>query len=299
MLRKFLLISFFIFSKLGFCQTFLEKADTINKKRVIGSSVGIGTIWAGSMIGLSQVWYKNVPKAKFHTFNDCSSWLQMDKVGHTYTSNKISLLTGDLFKWSGIKPKKSALFGSLIGFGYQSTFEFFDAYSEDWGYSWCDMGANLLGSGIYLTQELVFEEQLIQMKFSYHPTDFAKERPEVLGSTFQERLFKDYNGQTYWLSFSPFNFTNADNLKWICFSFGYSVDSKLVGDEEVYQSTLHLDKTYISKREYLFSFDIDFSKINAKKTWCKVLLKNLNYLKVPFPALNIQNGKLIVSPFYF
>ncbi|MEJ6491389.1 MAG: hypothetical protein QNL60_02870 [Flavobacteriales bacterium] len=59
------------------------------------------------------------------------------------------------------------------------------------------MGANALGSGLFLGHHLLWKEQRIVLKFSSHPTEFAKYRPEVLGSSYPERLLKDYNGQTY------------------------------------------------------------------------------------------------------
>lgn len=281
--------------------SFFEKSDSVINKRLVPVSIGIGGVWAGSMIGLHEIWYKDVEKSEFHVFDDCSNWLQMDKVGHVYTAYKISELTGDLFKWSGVKPKTSSLIGSGIAFGYQSTLELFDAYSEEWGFSWCDMAANTLGTGIYLSQELLWEEQRIIPKFSYHPTEFASLRPEVLGSNFQERLLKDYNGQTYWLSFNPFLFTKSTQFpKWLCFSVGYSVNAKIVGDKEYFvDQTVNPSVTYSAQREFLLSLDIDFSRIPVKKPWLKVLLKQFNYLKVPFPTIILRDGKMIGAPLYF
>jgi len=53
---------------------------------------------------------------------------------------------------------------------------------------------------------------------------------------------------------------------------------------------------------YWFSFnplDVDFNKINVKKKWVKTILKQLNYVKIPFPALMLRNGKLTTIPLYF
>jgi hypothetical protein len=112
---------------------------------------------------------------------------------------------------------------------------------------------------------------------------------------------KDYNGQTYWLSFNPFLFsTHSKFPKWLCLSFGYSVDAKLVGNSESYIYTIGSDQiTYLSKRQFLASLDIDFSRIPAKKPWVKTILKQLNYVKIPFPALILQNGKLQGKALYF
>jgi hypothetical protein len=277
---------------------FLTISDTVNAKRVISVSGSIGTVWTGSMIALYQVWYKNEPQVGFHSFNDGMNWLQMDKAGHFYTNYKISQLSGDLYKWSGVKPKNAALLGTAIGLGYQTTLEIFDGFSDGWGFSGYDMFANVLGGSFYLGQELLFKEERFIPKFSFHPTEFADLRPNVLGSNFPEQLLKDYNGQTYWLSFNPsLFFSNSKLPKWICLSVGYSVDSKIVGDEEIYTSIA--GDTYHSRREFLLSMDIDFSRLPIKRPWLKLIVKQLNYLKVPFPALVLSDGKLSASGLYF
>lgn len=297
----FLLLNVFAVQQFTAQSSFFEPSDTLLTKRLIPVSVGVAGTWAGSMIGLHEIWYKNVEKTAFHTFDDGKNWLQMDKAGHVYTGYKISELSGCLFKWSGMKPKNAALLGTGVGFGYQTTLEFLDAYSADWGFSWYDFGSNVLGCGLYLGQEMAWQEQRFLPKFSYHPTDFAQLRPSVLGSNFQERLLKDYNGQTYWLSFNPFLFSENSRVpKWICLSLGYSVNAKLVGDQETY--TIISDTgpyTYYAQREWLLSLDIDFSRIPVKKPWLKTLLKQFNYLKVPFPTLILRDGKLHGSAFYF
>jgi hypothetical protein len=279
-------------------QNALENADTLSRKRIAITGSSIGLTWAGSMTALYQVWYKNEELVAFHTFDDGANWLQMDKAGHVYTNYKISRLTGNMFKWAGMKDHSAALIGTGIGLGYQTTLEFFDGYSSGWGFSWYDMGANTLGGAIYLGQELAWGEERIIPKFSFHPTDYAELRPNILGSNFPEQLLKDYNGQTYWLSFNPTLFYKGSTFpKWLCLSFGYSADAKIVGDQEIY--TDPAGKTYHSQREFLFSLDVDFSRLPVKRPWLKKVLDQLNYLKIPFPALILTNGKLFGSPFYF
>jgi hypothetical protein len=296
--RKLLLVLICLtHSTLNAQEHFFIKSDSLNVKRIVITSSSVGTLWAGSIFALQQIWYSNVQKSNFHTFNDAKNWMQMDKAGHVYTANKLSLLSCELYEWSGMKPKKAALIGSCVGLGYQTSLELLDAYSADWGFSWADMTANAAGSLIYLGQELAWNEQRFHLKFSYHPTEYAAVRPEVLGTNFQERLLKDYNGQTYWLSFNPFLFSQQSSFpKWICLSLGYSANAKLVGDSDTYtQGTT----TYLAKREFLLSLDVDFSRLPIKKPWLKALVKQFNYIKIPFPALLMSDGKLRASGIYF
>lgn len=279
-------------------QSFFAPADSLNKKRVTGISIGLGTTWAGSMIGLHEIWYKNVEKSSFHTFNDGMNWLQMDKLGHFYANYHFAMNTSQLYQWSGVSKNKSIVIGSSIGLGFQTTLELFDGFSSEWGFSWYDMLGNGLGTASFAAQEIIWNEQRILPKFSYSPSPYAALRPDVLGSNFQERLLKDYNGQTYWLSINPSTFFKNSKLpKWACISIGYSADAKINGEENSYISTAGL--SYTAHREWLMSFDIDFSRIPAKRPWVKMVLKQFNALKIPFPALMLSDGKLTGRAFYF
>jgi len=292
MLRYLFLLSVILPAQFIFAQRAFEHSDTLNKTRFIGVTSGIATFWTGSMIGLSQVWYKDVPKSKFQTFDDSKNWLQMDKMGHFYATYKINELTTNMVRWSGFDDKKALWVGTGTSLGYQTTFEIFDAYSQGWGFSWSDVLANTLGSVAYLGQQLAWKEERIIPKFSFAPTSFSSERPNILGSNFSESLLKDYNGQTYWLSFSPGTFLKNSKIpKWACISLGYSAHEKLVGNQGYYLSPSS-GKEYFEKRELLLSLDIDFSHLPIRRKWLKVLVSQLNYLKVPFPALMIRDGEI-------
>ena len=126
-----------------------------------------------------------------------------------------------------------------------------DGFNSGWGFSISDMASNILGAGLFSSQQLIFEEQLFIPKFSYHPTRYALIRPEVLGKTHVERFFKDYNGQTYWLSFSPKSiFKNSRLPEWFCFSIGYSTDMKVLGNSDYYMQAL--TKLLLQKKNSCF-----------------------------------------------
>ncbi len=277
--------------------TLLSPSESLNKKRLTASSIGTCAIWSGSIIGLSAVWYKDYPKTSFQTFDDSQEWMQMDKMGHVFSAYHLSDKVSKIYRWSGLDRKKSAFIGAGVGWGYQLSFEFLDAQSAGWGFSWSDVGANTLGSGLFLSQELIWQEQYLKLKFSYSPSDYAQYRPSILGSNFSERLLKDYNGQTYWLTFSPGSiFPKSKIPVWIAIAAGYSVDAKLVGNNDFYQTGDGL-KRFEAKREFVLSLDLDVTKLPIKKPWLKKLLSPFNVIKIPFPALvfrgNNVSGRLL------
>jgi hypothetical protein len=294
MVNKFLLL-FCFFSHHAFSQkshSFWKDSDSINKNRIVGSGITIGSIYAGSIISLQQVWYKESFQKDFHLFNDGKNWLQMDKAGHVFTGYYLSSIFSGSFRWSGLSARKSSLIGSAIGLSYLSSLEIMDGFSKDWGFSWWDMTSNIGGGVLFVLQEYAFSKQIFVPKFSFHTTKYASIRPQVLGSNFAEQLLKDYNGQTYWLSFSPGNLGVRSFPKWLCLSFGYSADEKLVGNLEFFED-------FESKREFLLSLDIDLNELKVKNEFWRKVLKQVNMIKIPFPAIYMKGTKFGVSPIYF
>lgn len=292
-MNKFFLFCFF--SHLAFAQknqSFWKNADSINKKRLIGSGLAIGSSYVGSIISLQQVWYKESFQSDFHLFNDRNNWLQMDKAGHVFTGYYLSSMISGNLCWSGINAPKANKIGGAIGVSYLTSLEIMDGFSKNWGFSWWDMASNFGGTTLFLGQEYAFSKQIFLPKFSFQTTKYASVRPEVLGSNFPEQLLKDYNGQTYWLSFSPGNLGLKSFPKWLCMSFGYSADEKLVGDSEIFQN-------YNSKREFLLSLDINLNELNVKNEFWKKVLRQVNIIKIPFPAIYLTEAKVGFSMIYF
>jgi hypothetical protein len=286
-------IFFILIAKLTFAQE-----DSISKKRLVFVSSTTATTWSGSIFGLYQVWYKNYPQSSFHLFDDSKSWMQMDKAGHIFTAYHMSDKVSKAFQWSGLNRNKSAWIGAGVGWGYQLSFELLDAHSAEWGFSISDVVANTLGSTLFLSQEILFEEQIARLKFSYSNSPYAQYRPNTLGSTFSERLLKDYNGQTYWLNISPKTiFKTSKFPAWLDVSMGYSVDQKLEGDSDFYQAQ---DGTlFFAKRQFLLSLDVRPDKLPIKKKWIKKALSPLQIIKFPFPTLIYSNQTFTSKWFYF
>ena len=274
-------------------QDLQDSSDTeFSIQKFTWSTASVGALSAGSLYGLGKLWYGQQSQISFHLFNDAKNWMQMDKLGHTFSCYHVTRGLDALFSWTGLKEKKSLLLAAGIGLTYFTGIEILDGFSESWGFSLSDMGFNALGVGMYVFQEHYLQAQIFKPKFSFHQTRFAIQRPEVLGSNFIESVLKDYNGQTYWLSFSPGQMGLDKWPDWMMLSFGHSIRGRLKGDAVSYGGIT-------SHREFLFSLDVDLSRLNVKSKFLKGLLKSLNTLKIPFPALIYANGKMNARPIYF
>lgn len=269
-------------------QSFLIPSDTLNKQRRTLVYASEGVVLGGALIGLNQLWYKDYPRSGFHFKNDNSDWMQMDKAGHVYTAYHMGRMGAELLEWSGADKKEQLVYGSTLGFAFLTAVETFDGFSQEWGASWGDVVANASGTLLYVSQELLWKEQRITPKFSFHTTRYAAMRPDVLGKDLKEQLLKDYNGQTYWLSANIEAFTKTELLpEWLSFAVGYSAEGMLSGRAE----TLPPEFASESRRyrQILFSLDIDFKKIKTKSPVLKTVFSILNTVKIPAPALELSD----------
>lgn len=269
---------------------FLTPSDTLNVSRKNGVIITEASLGAITLVGLNQLWYKDYPQSNFHTINDNDEWLKMDKLGHVYTSYHLGRVGANVLNWSGVSKKDQLIYGGTLGFAFLTTVEIFDGFSKEWGFSWGDMMANAVGTGLYIGQELLWQEQRFTLKYSFHQTQYASQRPDKLGEGFLEEILKDYNGQTYWLSANLHSFFKESKLpKWLNVAFGYGVDGLLTGKEEVnYDPVFAQNRT----RQWYLSLDVDLSKIQTNSHFLRTLFDVFNLLKVPFPTLefNEKNG---------
>jgi hypothetical protein len=283
-----------------FCQSnlnqFLRPSDTLNKSRRNAVVITESSLAAVTLIGLNHLWYSDYPRSNFKSTDDSGEWLQMDKMGHAFASYQIGRLGANALNWAGVSEKDQLLYGSTLGLGFLTAVEVMDGFSEEWGFSWTDMVANIGGTGLYLGQELLWQEQRILLKYSFHRTDFAMQRPDVLGSGFSEEFLKDYNGQTYWLSANINSFFKSNSIpNWLNLAFGYGADGMLTGESND-PRFLNQDRT----RQYYLSLDIDLTRIRTNSHVLKTIFDVFNVIKIPFPTLEVNdNGRIKWHYIYF
>ncbi|MBS1575392.1 MAG: DUF2279 domain-containing protein, partial [Bacteroidetes bacterium] len=265
--------------------------------------------YGGSLIALNQAWYANYPRSSFHFFNDNAEWLQMDKIGHGWTAYNTGKLSTAMWQWAGLSHKKAVLLGGLSGAGYLTAIEILDGFSSQWGFSWGDMTANVVGSGLFISQELLWQEQRIQYKFSFHRNSYDdamldKRADDLFGKSWYERMLKDYNAQTYWFSANIKSFFKQSNLPaWLNVAVGYGADGMFGGFDNKWNDTQGNPITRYDiqrKRQFYLAPDIDFTKIKTNKKWLKTVFTFLNAFKCPAPALMLDSkGKLKIYAIYF
>lgn len=297
----------------GSFQKFFIPSDTFNSKRAwLAGSAAFGT-YAIFSVGLYNAWYKKSEQSSFHLFNDAGEWNHLDKVSHAYNGYVQSNAIYNGAKWCGYSEHASVIWGTSISMLFQTTVEVMDGFSSDWGFSWTDMASNVLGAGLFAGQQLLWHDQKFKLKLSAYPKNYPdgfitgqngntityKQRAEDLyGKEFFTTFLKDYNAQTFWLSFNPGIFSESIHDFWpkyLNISLGYGADNLYGGyknewaDGETHYSILDYPRT----NQYYLSLDIDLTKIKVKNNFLRTALHLINVIKIPAPALEYNSqGKL-------
>jgi len=246
-----------------------------------------------ALVGLNELWYANYPKSSFHFINDNNEWLQMDKLGHMTASYYTGVAGIKAYEWAGFSRKKAIWYGGLTGSFFLTIIEVLDGHSAEWGASSGDLIANTGGSLLAIGQALKWNEQRIHLKYSYFPTQFANNNPDQLGSSHLERALKDYNGQTYWISFNLKSLMQIENdnfPSWLSISLGHSATN---------MSTPFAENDETREREFFLSFDVDLNRIKTNNKTLDAILHTFGFLKFPAPALKYANGDLFFHPIYY
>lgn len=278
----------------------LADSSSIKSKRLLIVSVANAAFFTGSFIALDRAWYDDFEKTKFHFFNDNPEWNQIDKAGHIWSTYHISRASSELWKWTGMNHTQSAIAGAASGMIYQGIIEFQDAYSAAWGFSWGDVAANVAGAGMFLAQDIGWNEQRLQIKLGYHPYTYPAElkdrRNDLFGKSTAERILKDYNAQSYWISANLSSFFPDKGIpKWLNVAAGYAAEGMYGGrtnywiDEEGraydYRDVRRLRNFYLGP-------DIDLTRIPVKSKLVRSIFFVLSAVKIPAPALELRDGKI-------
>jgi len=291
MYRRFILGLCFLLLCLPKLSTAQVVADTtaVNEKRLLVLGTALGAGYTGLLVSLNKAWYSKQERTNFHFFDDAAEWKQVDKAGHFWSAFQESRAGIDLLRSAGVPEKKAILYGGLLGVALQTPVEVFDGYQSAYGASITDLAANTLGAAAVLTQELIWHKIRIMPKYSFHTTQYASLRPNVLGNSIAEQALKDYNGQTYWLSVNLADFMKVESKypKWLSIAVGYGAE------EMVFNSTGGNEALGLgAHRQFYLSPDLNLMQFKGKNRLLNTALYVLSMVKVPAPALeyNSKNG---------
>jgi len=271
----------------------LHSSPAPNRGRLVALGGTILSLYAITVVGLYFFWYRKSKLSAFHWFDDRKEWNQMDKAGHIFGGYFQTIWGYELLRWGGLSNRQSALIGAMLGISIQSSIEAMDGYSSKWGASYSDIGGNLLGAIIAASQYLIWEEQRLQLKYSYDPTgqpydsqELAERTTELFGTGYFDKALKDYNHMTLWLSINPSKFGIEQSPKWMNVAVGYSAANLYGGFENKWMDKdgIKHDRSDLPRlRIANLSLDADLPQLSNGNKAELGILKLLNIFKVPFP----------------
>jgi len=269
----------------------LKDSADINKQRLTWVVGGKAVAITGSIIVLDQMWYSDFPRNSFHFEDDILHWKQLDKLGHITSAYHISSAGYKMFRWTGLDNNKSALYGSLASTLFMTSVEILDGFSKEWGFSVSDQAANMLGAGMFYSQQLLWESQKIKPKYSFTSSGLENYRPGLLGSNRVENMLKDYNGMTFWLSMNMNMFSQEIEIfpPWLNIAVGYGGNGMLGSVENPSEhdgQTLPQLERY---RQWYLAPDVDFSKINTDSQFLQLIFDAIDFIKMPAPAIEYNS----------
>ena len=214
----------------------------------------------------NNMWWKG-EKSTFHSNwqNDWTYALGSDKFGHFYFGTLISKTYSDLFYWSGFSKDESKLFGAFLSFSYQTFIEIRDGFSKEYGFSWGDFSANLLGSSLQLFKSEIDFLNYIDFKISYYPSERFKNNSN-------QYILDDYESTYNWISINSNKLISEKIPSFINIAVGHSVKRLDFSD---------------SYHEIFLSLDWNFTGIKTNSSFLKKLFEYLDFYHFPAPTLKI------------
>lgn len=283
-----------------------------------------GVLVGGVMTSLYKSWYSGSETGGFHLYNDNKEWLQMDKAGHANSCYNLGVVGYEALRLAGWDEKHSIIYGGTLGLAIMSVVEVFDGLSANWGFSWGDMTANLLGTGLFMAQQALWHEQRIALKYSYHNSGCPKynvsnpltmERDYIMGEDWLDRIYEDYSGITVWMAFDIKSLCMKKDSRfpsWLGLAIGYGAEG-MTGEYNNFKPAGHVgddgnwgrgweydpvnaphDLNYMPNdarhRQFFIAPDIDISRIPCRNKTLKHVLRVLSAIKIPTPTLEYQTG---------
>lgn len=160
--------------------------------------IGVGGLTLGIGIGVhiyqANAWWQE-QDSKFRIVNDWEYALWLDKMGHFFGTALIAHGLSAGFEAANVDLEKSAIYGAIGAFAFETFVEIEDGFGPQWGFSPGDFAADFLGALYTVGQYYYPTLKHIQPRVSYYPSE------KYRNGEHKGNIIDDYAGQKYWLAF--------------------------------------------------------------------------------------------------
>jgi Predicted periplasmic lipoprotein (DUF2279) len=253
-------------------------------KDVEASRIGAATVFVGTNAMLyryfKRAWWSG-ERAKHFFFR--ADWDEdfrdQDKFGHMFGGYELTRLGDALFRDACASRPHALLWAALYATAFQLQIEIWDGMYKKYGFSYADMIANTTGMALGVAEQRFPRLQAIKPTMSYHRSAAMKNARNIPGEL---RPSLDYSGQTYWFS-TDVNALLPESAKpyWPSFlrvSAGHSITDWI---------DAKTGNNMRAQRKLLLSIDFDIEKLPGDNPIWKTVKRNLSYIHLPAPALQL------------
>lgn len=202
-----------------------------------------------------------------------------DKFGHMFGGYHLARIGNALLRDACASKSHALLWSAAYATAFQLQIEIWDGMYEKYGFSYPDLIANTAGMGLAVAQQKYPRLRAIKPTLSYSRSAAMRNAKNIPGEL---RPSLDYSGQTYWFS-ADVNALLPESAKryWPSFlrvSAGHSITDWVVPTTGA---------NIRARRKILLSIDLDVEKLPGENRIWKTLKRNLSYLHIPAPALQL------------
>jgi hypothetical protein len=266
---KKVLLSILIIYQCNTAQSESEHVINYNKLALLGGASVGAFIYAYGI--QNNMWWKG-KKSGFHTnwTEDWNTSLGADKIGHFFFGQTVATIYKHGLKWSGFPEGRSALYAGLFTFSYQTFLEIRDGFSNDYGFSWGDFGANLFGSMYPYMQYHFPSLNNFNLKISFQASERFKNNSN-------QYILDDYESTYHWLSIDINYFLPEPAGEIFPDIFNLGIGHSVKG----------LDNNGRAKHEIFIGLDLDLKAVPGESGFLKFLKETLNLYHLPSPVIKI------------
>jgi uncharacterized protein YfiM (DUF2279 family) len=255
-----------------------------DKATVQAARVAVGTVFVGGNALLyryfKRAWWSGETADHFFFRADWDEdFRDQDKFGHMLGGYHLARIGNALLRDACASRSHALWWSAAYATAFQLQIEIWDGRYEKYGFSYPDLLANTAGMALSVAQEKNPRLRAIKPTLSYSRTAAMRNARNIPGEL---RPSLDYSGQTYWFS-ADINALLPEYARpyWPAFlriSAGHSITDWI---------DARTGANMRAKRKILLTIDFDPEKLPGDNHIWKTFKRNLSYLHLPAPALQL------------
>ena len=255
-----------------------------DKAAVQAARVAVGTVFVGGNALLyryfKRAWWSGTKADHFFFRADWDEdFRDQDKFGHMLGGYHLARIGNALLRDACASRSHALLWSAAYATAFQLQIEIWDGRYEKYGFSYPDLLANTAGMALSVAQDKNPRLRAIKPTISYAKSAAMRNAKKIPGEL---RPSLDYSGQTYWFS-ADINALLPEDAKpyWPAFlriSAGHSITDWI---------DARTGANMRAKRKILLTIDFDPEKLPGDNPIWKTFKRNLSYLHLPSPALQL------------